>query len=308
MPGRPKLLSLILLAIVAVSTPAEAADFWQEAGAGAVAILPDPSPTLGIASATLYCSEQAWGFHFRTDPARPAGAGLLGTITVGWEEVPLSFVAQAGNFHTTIQADLLERLKSGNSLRVVMGEGAERYAATFNLRQSRRVIEAISPRCSQIDMEGFEPVVFNDMGVDVAEAEPLVAAEVAKFREFTGASPKIAATSLDIEGGHRLLFATVCGSTGYYGPSGCNLSGYSRMAGAEGWTEAYNTEGMHLYLDRNADNGGFPNLATLEVFGGTQPIHWIWGGDRYMLRDQIIGEGDEDGDTTGDVGDTPLRQ
>ena len=45
--------------------PALAADRWEEAGSGAVAILPLPKPATAITGGSFYCSEQRWAFLLR---------------------------------------------------------------------------------------------------------------------------------------------------------------------------------------------------------------------------------------------------
>ena len=80
-----------------------------------------------------------------------------------------------------------------------------------------------------------------------------------------------------------MLFATVCGSSWYYGRSGCTLFGYLRAAPAEEWREVYNSEGLNLYIDPNASKGGWPDLLTLEPVGGLEPMRWTWTGERYEL-------------------------
>ena len=62
----------------------------------------------------------------------------------------------------------------------------------------------------------------------------------------------------------------------------------------------YETEGVHLYLDPKQASGGWPNIVTLPVIGGTEPTHWAWSGDGYELLDQATAEQDkveEQGDT-----------
>ena len=45
---------------------------------------------------------------------------------------------------------------------VEIGTGEDAPKATFNLRSSKLVIEAIAPRCSQIDMSAFEAVSLSE--------------------------------------------------------------------------------------------------------------------------------------------------
>lgn len=292
--------------LVAGSLPTLAADIWEEGGSGAVAILPAPRHAQGITGGSLFCIEQQWGFIFRTEAgvALPEN-GTQGAITVRGEPYPFAAEVSPGAVHADAPVAILEGLKSGTSMAVTIGDGETKLAAVFNLNASRRVIEAVAPRCSQIDMAGFNRVTLSEMSLAVISAKPLLEEELKLFRQATGKQPSLAAEFVDVGPGRQLMFASICGSTAYYGDSGCNLNGFAMTADAPEWREVYNTEGMHLFLDPNAANGGWPNLVTLPVVGGTKPTHWIWGGDRYMLRDQVISEEDlpaEDAEEEGDGG------
>ena len=81
------------------------------------------------------------------------------------------------------------------------------------------------------------------------------------------------------------MFASLCGSTSYYGPSGCTLRGYAAQGAAE-WREVYNTEGVQLYRDAADPQDGWPKLATLPV-NGDNASHWTWSGDAYALADPV---------------------
>jgi hypothetical protein len=279
--------------VLAGSLPTLAADAWEEGGSGAVAILPEPRYPQGITGGSLFCSEQQWGFMFRIEAGRPLPEnGAAGSITVRGEPYAFAAEVKSGSLHAPVPVAILDGLKSGTSMAVTVGTGAAKLAAVFNLNASRRVIEAIAPRCSQIDMAGYDRVTLSEMSLAVISAKPLLEEELKLFRQATGQQPKLAAEFIDVGPGRQLMFASICGSTAYYGDSGCNLNGFAMTADAPEWREVYNTEGMHLFLDPNASNGGWPNLVTLSVVGGTEATHWIWGGDRYMLRDQVISEED----------------
>lgn len=285
------------------SLPALAADIWEEGGSGAVAILPEPRYPQGITGGSFFCSEQKWGFLFRTETGRTLPAdGAEGGITVRGELYPFAAEVSPGSVHAPVPFEMLEGLKSGTSMSVTIDKGETKLGAVFNLNASRRVIEAIAPRCSQIDMSGYDRVTLSEMSLAVISAKPLLEEELKLFRQATGKQPVLAAEFVDAGPGRQLLFASICGSTAYYGDSGCNLTGFALTADEPEWLEVYNTEGMHLFLDPNASNGGWPNLVTLPVVGGTEPTHWIWGGGRYVLRDQVISEEDLPVEEEGDGG------
>lgn len=77
------------------------------------------------------------------------------------------------------------------------------------------------------------------------------------------------------------MFASLCGSTSYYGRSGCTLSGFASASPGSEWKPVYNSEGVRLYTDPKVANGGWPNLVTLPVTDGVEPEHWMWDGSEY---------------------------
>ena len=111
-------------------------------------------------------------------------------------------------------------------------------------------------------------------------ATGLLADEIKLFREFTLKQPVVATTTLDIAADKRLMFASLCGSNNYFGNSGCSLTGYAADGADSIWRMVYETEGVHVYLDPKHANGGWPNIVTLPVVGGTEPTHWVWSGDQ----------------------------
>jgi hypothetical protein len=289
--------------------PSLAADIWEEGGSGAVAILPEPRYPQGIIGGSFFCSEQKWSFLFRIETGRTLPAnGTAGSMTVRSEPYPFVADMSSGSLQVRAPDSMLEGLKSGTSMGVTVGEGAAKLGAVFNLNASRRVIEAIAPRCSPAklpDMAGYERVTLSEMSLAVISAKPLLEDELKLFRQTTGKQPVLAAEFIDVGPGRQLMFASICGSTSYYGDSGCNLNGFAMMADDPEWRQVYNTEGMHLFLDRTASNGGWPSLVTLPVVGEAEPTYWVWGGHHYMLRDQVISEEDlpdEDDEEEGDGG------
>lgn len=294
------------LAVLASAVPAgaaSAADQWQEAGSGAVALLPKPQSAKGIASATLYCIEQRWSFLFRVDGASGATPEpAAGILTVGGEPFPVEAAAHNGALDVAVPFEILQPLREAARMGVVIGEGGTRWEATFSLKGSRVTIDAIAPRCSQVDMSAFERVVLSTTDPAVTVAATLLAEEAGLFRAWAGVSPELAAASVELADGKALLFASLCGSTSYYGLSGCTVAGFARAGAEAQWTLAYNTEGALIHLDRSAANGGFPTLVSLPMVGSTTPSHWVWTGEAYELREEVMAEQDkmpeEEGDTS----------
>lgn len=292
---RTRLLRLaMLLSCMASMHSVQAGDRWEEAAGGAVAILPAPTQASGITGGSLYCAEQKWGFLFRTEGADP----LPGPVKIGLEGRTLALepVRGPGTLQVSVPTDILEPLKTGTRMRVSIGADKPVAQATFNLRNSGKVMEAIAPRCSQIDMSAYQTVSLAEEGPPAAVATVLLADEIRLFREAVKKEPTIAAAQIDRPDGKRLLFASLCGSTFYYGSSGCTLAGWA-AEGAGDWQSAYATEGVRLYLDESRTHDGWPGLATLAMVNGIEAIHWTWTGSGYeaqggalLAEDETVGK------------------
>ena len=282
--------------------PAEAADRWQEAASGAVAILPGPWNNRGITNATLYCKEQRWGFLLRVDEdLLPPGAAADGTVTVDGDPFPVVAIALAGGLDLPVPHEILQPLRESGSMGIVIGEGKAARKASFSLRGSRVVIDAIVPRCSQVDMSAYPAIALSETDPAVTVAGGLMAEEAELVRAFTGKAATLAAATKELDGGKALLFASLCGSTSYYGLSGCTIAGFVRSEAAGDWAPAYNTEGARLFLDETASNGGFPGIVSLPTVGDPVPAHWIWTGETYELRETVMAEQDETPEEEGDT-------
>jgi hypothetical protein len=260
-----------------------------------VAILPAPKPATGIVGGSLYCVEQRWAFLFRTasDTSLLPGTSGKAKLSVGTDNLELDAEIAPGAVTVSVPSEILLQLKEGTKLVVEVGTGADAPKASFNLRSSTLVIEAIAPRCSQIDMSAFEAVSLSESDAAVPAATGLLRDEIKLFREFTLKEPVVATTTLDIAADKRLMFASLCGSNNYFGNSGCSLTGYAAAGADSIWRVVYETEGVHLYLDPKHGNGGWPNIVTLPVVGGTEPTHWVWTGEAYEPLDQIAAEQDK---------------
>jgi hypothetical protein len=262
----------------------QASDRWEQAGGGAVAILPIPNPAAVITGGSLVCAEQRWALRLRLDrqPQVPALSDKA-ALSIGQADFTVEVEQDWGSATIPLTTEMLELLKSGTRLTVATEDvGDPPPSATFALRGSRAVIEAIAPLCSQVDMSAYTAVTLLETDPAVETAKPLLAAEAKLFRAATGRQPTYAATTLMLEGDKRLMFASLCGSSNYYGRSGCTLAGFAATGPTSEWRPVYNSEGVLLYTDPRASTGGWPNLVTLPVVEGAEPEHWMWNGSEYQ--------------------------
>ena len=142
-------------------------------------------------------------------------------------------------------------------------------------------------------MSAYARVVLSETDPAVETAKILLADEAKLFRAETGKQPIHAAATIGLSEGRQLLFASLCGSTSYYGQSGCTLLGFASEGPGSEWRQVYGNEGVLLHTDPNMSNGGWPNLVTLPVVGGVQPDYWAWNGTEYENVEALVA-GDEE--------------
>ena len=290
----------IVAVLATLATPAFAADRWEEAGSGAVAILPAPARTSLITGGSLVCAEQKWNFRLRADLSGGPVFGPEATVSIDGADLVTNSTLAGSVVTVPIPYEAIEDLKSGIRLGFAFGTGKAAPKANFSLRGSKLVLDAIAPRCSQIDMTGFDRVSLVGFGPAVEQARPLMAEEAELHREATKKEPTLSATTLELPDSRSMLFASLCGSTWYYGRSGCTVSAYVRPSATAAWQEAYNSEGVAMYTDPKAGSDGWPNLVTLPMVGGTEATHWAWNGSEYALPDSALSENEQPVEGEGD--------
>ena len=287
-PGSLCLIAACFAALALSAGFARAEGRWQEAAFGAIAILPPPIGASQVAGGSLACAEQQWNFRLRIDALADIVVSKDVKLVIGEEKFPTPS-SRAGSYLTiAVPPDALEPLKTGSRFGVTDSVDARRIAA-FGLDGSRKAIEAVAPRCSQVDMSSYEAVMFSETDRSVETARTLLAGEISLFRAATAKLPTLGATMIDVDGG-MLLFAKLCGSNSYYGKSGCNLTGFSSKGETDAWEEVYNTDGLLLYTDPKALANGWPDLLTLPMSGGSEVSRWRWNGRAFAVTDPIVAE------------------
>jgi hypothetical protein len=285
-------IGLALAMLAGLCPAAGAAERWQEGGSGAVAILPRPDPAGGIAGGSLYCAGQRWSLMLRLAPgSHPAKAGEQGLVlSIGQTERALVARRVGDALVIALPGELLGPIRNGTSLKLEWLDHSPRAASVFSLGGSKAAIDAVAPRCSQIDMSAYRQVALSPDGAAVPEAARLLEEDIRLAREFSGSGPVLATTGLDLENGRQLLFASLCGSKRYFGESGCSLTGYARSRDGEEWRMVYDTEGMLLYTDPSRNREGWPDLLTLPLAGATRAMRWRWSGEAFALDDNPVAD------------------
>lgn len=283
---------LFALAIVLLATPAPAGTIWSDDGTGAVALLPDPRPSTLVRGARLECAEQRWILRLELDDgaAKESGARLA-EVSFGSEVFSLAAEQSGHAVSVSVPGEVLPPLRQGLRMEVGIDGAVQPLRATFSLIGSRKVIDAIAPRCSKRDMSAYRAVNPSELYPEAALARQLLSEEIKAFRAATRSNPVVKASRIDLDR-RELLFATLCGSSWYYGNSGCNLSVYARTEDSGDWLKVYETEGMDIYIVPGSA-APWPALVTLTPDG--EEIHWRWQDGQYHvdLSDELPAIADE---------------
>ena len=269
-----------------------AAEGWAAHETEARAILPAAQGTAKIAEAALSCTAQRW----RLDLAFAEGVAAAGgdvVLAVDRREFALKAVAADDRLAIALPRAAIEPLKAGLRMRLAFaGDAGE---AGFALRGSRLAIIAAQERCSLRDMSAYTPVTFTPFTSYMNLARELRQDDIADFRTATASEPKLVAAMAEFGGDRRVLFTRLCGSSWYYGASGCNVTGYA--PDGEGWRAVYDTENVHLHTDPAMVVDGWPDIVTLPAQAQGPGLVWRWDGRAYALKGELPEDDDAGAET-----------
>jgi hypothetical protein len=282
-----------LAALVIAAAPpalAQAADRWAAHETEARAILPAAQGTVKIAEATLSCAAQRWQLDLAFAEAGPDVDGAV--LEVDGRAFALKPASAAGGPAFSLPRAAIEPLKAGLRMRLVFTaeSGEEAGEAGFALRGSRIALTQAEQRCSLRDMSAYTPVTFTPFTSYLKLARELRQQDIEGFRLSTASEPRLDAAMAEFGEGRRILFTRLCGSSWYYGASGCNVTGFA-PEGA-GWRVVYDSENVHLHTDAKALVDGWPDIATLPVRTGGAGLVWRWDGRAYALKGELPEEDD----------------
>lgn len=300
-------LSCAALAVAIAWQPATAQqpDRWVADETLARATLPAPS-TGEVVSATLSCEAQRWSLVLDLGEDANAKSGSA-RISVGSQRYELDMRADGNLLTARLPREALEPLKNGSRLELAPAatSGEEAAPLVFSLRGSKLAITSAQERCSLRDMSAYQPVTFTPYSSYINLARTLRAADIAAFAQATASQPKLDVAMVELDDGRRVLFARLCGSSWYYGLSGCNITGFAPkpVGSAEGgeddqaaeaaWQTVYDTENVLLYLDQNSLSHGWPDVVTLPAGTPGTGLVWRWDGWSYALKGELPEEADD---------------
>lgn len=291
----PRLVPILSVLLVAGASPAAAADIWAADAYEARVTLPDPEPGTPVTGGTMACAADAWTLTLATRAgATVAGADGTARIAVplGTFEAPSKAVA--GGIEIAVPRAALEPLMRSTRLTIGFVGGADEVR--FPLAGSRRAITAAQTLCSRIDMPAANSVPLTPYSSYLLLTRDLRRSDIDDFVDSTGGTPRLRAGMVEIDAARRLLFSEMCGSTWYYGVTGCSLIGYAPVEGKDaekpqGWRIVYETEGVYLYVDPDAAHEGWPDLLAYRADAPTQAMRWVWKERSYALEDEAAHTG-----------------
>lgn len=288
--------AVALAAFAVFALPALASDRWVAHEAEARVTLPAAQGGAAVVGATLACEAQRWRLDLVPAAGEAAGAGDV-VVEIDRRAFELKAVAAAGGLSVALPRAALEPLKAGMRMRLGFaaggGEGGDERAgeAVFPLRGSRAAITAAEGRCSLRDMSAYTPVTFTPFTSYIRLARELRQDDIAAFRVATASEPRLDAAMAEFDGGRRVLFTRLCGSSWYYGASGCNVTGFApESKEGEGWRVVYDSENVLLHTDPRAVTDGWPDIVTLPVRTGGAGLVWRWDGHAYALKGELAEE------------------
>lgn len=281
---------LAVLCALAAPAMAQVNDRWAEDETEARAVLPSPRGETQVTEAALSCVAQRWRLDVETAGEKPAGDA---TLTVDSRTFPIVRMAGADGLSFAVPRKAIEPLKAGLRLELALPD----EVLSFSLRGSRLAITTAQERCTPRDMSAFTPVTFTPYSSYMNPGRELRQDDIAAFRQSTASEPKLDVAMAEFDDGRRVLFTRLCGSSWYYGASGCNITGFAPEG--EGWEVVYDTENVILHTDPQTVIDGWPDLVTLpasqkgNMVAGPGLI-WRWDGKRYALKSELPEEADID--------------
>ena len=263
---------------------------WTHVEGEARAALPRPAPATGFASAALACEGQSWTLILApAEQADPSPLKGVMTLLVGTRR----FEAEAGGAEAGLAIGVpyaaIEPLRSANRLVIERSDATE--LVRFPLAGSRRAITAAEALCSPRELPSANRIELTPYSAYLQLAHELRREDIADFRLSTSSEPAIRAGMLEWASERHVLFAELCGSSWYYGSSGCSIVGFvaepgEDAAGPQAWRLAYESEGGHLYSDPDRSSGGWPDLLAYPLRHG-DPLRYRWTGDAYQVTRDI---------------------
>lgn len=255
----------------------------------AVAVMPAPQRGSPFTGGRVECAGQVWTMVLSTEPgATVEGASGTAVLSFPRGNFPGPSSEVEGGVEITVPHAALEPLMASNLLTLRFEGGSSE--SRFPLAGSRRAITAADGHCTPREMPLFNSVALTPYSSYLELARRLRRDDIRDFELSTATQPTLRAGMVEIDQTRRLLFGELCGSTWYYGSSGCGLAGFAPVPGGdaetpEGWRTVYESEGVFLYVDPNESVDGWPVLVSLPRRAGDEETRWRWNGEAYAIHE-----------------------
>lgn len=272
------LCGLIAAGFCATALPAAAQERWTVIDDEARIVLPAAGGSHKVERAELVCAERLWSLAITLAEPAPAQTDVAARLEVGTFAIDATGRLDGPALTIAVPVEALGPIKAGTRLGVSLADGDLLGAPAFPLRGSRLAIDQAAASCTDPDMSAYEAVAFSESEDDLALARDLRGADIDAFRQATASDAKVTVGEVAMGGDGGLVFVQLCGSSWYYGASGCSLTGHLRED--DGWRVVFESEGASLYIDRSAELRGFPGLVTLPALSAF-PVNWSWTGGAY---------------------------
>lgn len=299
---RAGLMLSIPLSLTLAMSPAFAqqADRWAADESLAHATLPLSADSQNVKNAVLSCDAQKWSLLLDMETASNSQASNI-TLNVDRASFDTKALTKGNVLGIRVPHNALENLKSGIKLTVAIPTTSEEETrpVAFSLRGSRVAINAIEERCSQRDMSDYQTISFTPYSSYAMLAEDLRKKDIDSFNLATASKPALTVAMAEFGKGKRVLFTRLCGSSWYYGRSGCNVTGFSQLNNdnaqntLEGWSAVYDSENVALYIDEKTKSQGWPDLVALPARTSGKGEIWRWADHSYKIHAELPAEDDD---------------
>lgn len=283
-------LAVVLASAAPGAAMAQSPDRWSFDAMEARALLPQPDDASWVESAALECAALEWTLRLSPTSDIPAPAASEATLRIDGRTFAAAAQVHAGDVLIAIETAALGPLKNGLRLSVELGDINE---ARFSLRGSRVAIDAVNTICARPDMSAYTPVTFTPYTSYLPLLRTLRADDIEAFSVATASQPQLSAAMVRVGDGRRILFTRLCGSSWYFGVSGCNVAAHASTQahsdGEERWRPVYETEGVEIHLDGLGEQD-WPDIVTMPMRAEGDLRRWSWNGGSYALTGEVAGD------------------
>lgn len=288
----------VFAALLLAAEPAAAQTVWTAPEGLSYAMLPAPQQGTPVTGGVMLCDQQVWTLSLATEPgAEIADADGTATLIALGQRFTVQSSRGNSSIDLIVPYDALEPMKASSRLQIELGGDNE--PIRFALTGSRRAITAVEQNCSARQLPTENLIELEAASVYLELGRRLRAEDIRDFIISTNQLAELEVAMIEIEGNRRLFFVEICGSSWYYGVSGCNIAGFAHFSAAgsnpseidlEGWEPVFESEGVHVYREPGQSNDGWPNLVTIPLKPGFPDKLWTWTGQRYAVEGTVQAE------------------